>query len=215
MTCRGLWLTFWHVDIYGRRMVHVYLLHFERNYFTGVNRLTTQTKLLHTYKNEVKVIPSLPAQSWKSSISTRCFTPRWDWLLPTSRSSVKEITTTYSKMQCRSNLFSSALPKLLYRASSRKNVKIAGFLALKRQIFNISAKSNGWKPCVDPLFPQTGRFVMVEMRARWLKLCWVVVTWSKNTSYQGKRRRKSIRTISDAAGMNEKTDIQREISKRI
>ena len=41
------------------------LLHFERNYFTGVNRLTPQTELLHTSKNEVKVIPSLPAQSWK------------------------------------------------------------------------------------------------------------------------------------------------------
>ena len=38
------------------------LLHFERNYFTGVNRLTPQTELLHTSKNEVKVIPSLPAQ---------------------------------------------------------------------------------------------------------------------------------------------------------
>ena len=52
------------------------LLHSERNYFTGVNRLTPQTELLHTSKNEVKVIPSLPARSWKSSISTRCFTPR-------------------------------------------------------------------------------------------------------------------------------------------
>ena len=39
------------------------VLHFERNYFTGVNRLTPQTELLHTSKNEVKVIPSLPAQS--------------------------------------------------------------------------------------------------------------------------------------------------------
>ena len=47
------------------------LLHFEQNYFTGVNRLTTQTELLHTYKNEVKVIPPLSAQSWKSLISTR------------------------------------------------------------------------------------------------------------------------------------------------
>ena len=70
------------------------LLHFERNSFTGVNRLTPQTELLHTYKNEVKVIPSLPAQSWKSSIWTRCFTPRWDWLLQTSCSGVKEITIT-------------------------------------------------------------------------------------------------------------------------
>ena len=40
-----------------------YLLHFERNCFTGVNRLIPQTELLHTSKNEVKVIPSLPAQS--------------------------------------------------------------------------------------------------------------------------------------------------------
>ena len=54
----------------------VHLLHFELNYFTGVNRLTPPTELLHTSKNEVNVIPSLPAQSWKSSISTRCFTPR-------------------------------------------------------------------------------------------------------------------------------------------
>ena len=77
--------------------VYIYsLLHFELNYFTGVNRLTPQTELLHTSKNEVKVIPSLPARSWKSSISTRCFTPRWDWLLPTSRSGVKEITNSHA-----------------------------------------------------------------------------------------------------------------------
>ena len=88
------------VCLRSRRTWNVLLLHFERNYFTGVNRLTPQTELLHTSKNEVKVIPSLPAQSWKSSISTRCFTPRWDWLLPTSRSGVKEITNTSQEMCC-------------------------------------------------------------------------------------------------------------------
>ena len=49
------------------------LLHFERNYFTGVNRLTPQTELLHTSKNEVKVIPSLPAQSWKTRLTPSNF----------------------------------------------------------------------------------------------------------------------------------------------
>ena len=39
----------------------IYLLHFERNYFTGVNRLTPQTELLHTSKNKVKVIVTLVA----------------------------------------------------------------------------------------------------------------------------------------------------------
>ena len=85
-----------HLRLLNGKVGKCYLLHFERNYFTGVNRLTPQTELLHTSKNEVKVIPSLPARSWKSSISTRCFTPRWDWLLPTSRSGVKEITNSHA-----------------------------------------------------------------------------------------------------------------------
>ena len=41
-------------------LIKDYLLHFERNYFTGVNRLTPQTELLHTSKNEVMVISFTP-----------------------------------------------------------------------------------------------------------------------------------------------------------
>ena len=44
------------------------LLHFERNYFTGVNRLTPQTGLLHTSKNEVKVHSLLKVGSRQSQL---------------------------------------------------------------------------------------------------------------------------------------------------
>ena len=47
--------------VWTRHISHKYLLHFEQNYFTGVNRLTPQTELLHTSKNEVKVIVTLVA----------------------------------------------------------------------------------------------------------------------------------------------------------
>ena len=56
-------INLWNWTVSGEAHNKGILLHFERNYFTGVNRLTPQTELLHTSKNEVKVIPSLPAQS--------------------------------------------------------------------------------------------------------------------------------------------------------
>ena len=39
-------------------ILDIHLLHFELDYFIGVNRLTPPAKLLHSPKHEVKVIPA-------------------------------------------------------------------------------------------------------------------------------------------------------------
>ena len=70
------------------------LLHFELNYFTGVNRLTPPTEFLHTSKNEVKVIPSLPAQSWKSTV---CSAHSSLTIMTSSKISIWPVAAMYSE----------------------------------------------------------------------------------------------------------------------
>ena len=47
------------VELVKSKCDKTYFLHFELNYFTGVNRLTPLANLPHTFKNEEKDIPHL------------------------------------------------------------------------------------------------------------------------------------------------------------
>ena len=59
----------------------ILFLHFELNYFTGVNRLTPFAKFPHTFKNEEKDIPHLVTKKW----AWRKFNEVWNTELDFSR----------------------------------------------------------------------------------------------------------------------------------